>query len=207
MAIMMSIQIDVLVSMALYAAMVLVAPGPTNTLLLASGLTVGIKKTLPLIAAEVAGYVAAIALWGTLLAEITAKFSWAPTLVKALCCCAILATAIKLWRYSPNSKQENEKAVGIKSLFLATLTNPKSLVFAGAIFPSESFKSASAFAAAILMFVAVLIPIGIGWSAAGTVLAKQSKGRFSVSHVTKFVSIVLVFGAGVIFAVLVSQQI
>ncbi|WP_340614476.1 hypothetical protein [Xenorhabdus thailandensis] len=43
---------------------VLLIPGPTNTLLLVSGLKNGVFKASPLIIAEVFGYIMAIGVWG-----------------------------------------------------------------------------------------------------------------------------------------------
>ena len=43
---------------------VLIMPGPTNTLLAAAGLRQGVKRAARLAGAELAGYVASISVWG-----------------------------------------------------------------------------------------------------------------------------------------------
>jgi len=62
---------------------VLITPGPTNTLLASAGLRQGLQRSLPLIAAELAGYLASISVWGRFLAQAAhahapAKFTTAP---------------------------------------------------------------------------------------------------------------------------------
>ena len=192
--------------MAVYASLVLLAPGPTNTLLFASGLIVGVKNTLPLIAAEVLGYAVAIGIWGFLLAEITKNHSWTLMIVKLVCCCALLMVAVKLWKYSPEKVKGDGRVISAQSLFLATLANPKALLFAGVIFPSVAFDSLSDFVLAVSMFSAVLVPISIAWSTAGQYLATQGSRHMSIGHVTKVLSALLTFGASMLFAALVLQK-
>ncbi|CDL84551.1 hypothetical protein XCR1_1960014 [Xenorhabdus cabanillasii JM26] len=49
--------------MAFYIALVLIIPGPTNTLLLSAGLQKGLSKSFHLILAEAIGYTTAIVIW------------------------------------------------------------------------------------------------------------------------------------------------
>ncbi len=56
--------IQILLKMALYVSMVLVAPDPTNTLPLSSGVDNGFRSSWYLVIAETMGYVVAISIWG-----------------------------------------------------------------------------------------------------------------------------------------------
>ncbi len=56
---------ETLLKMSFYVSLVLIMPGPTNTLLLSSGLKVGVRRTRHLVMAEALGYVIAISLWGS----------------------------------------------------------------------------------------------------------------------------------------------
>ncbi len=60
---------EALIKMGMYVALVLIVPGPTNMLLLSSGLMVGLRGTWPLVIAEALGYAVAISLWGFLLSQ------------------------------------------------------------------------------------------------------------------------------------------
>ncbi|MFC7692453.1 hypothetical protein ACFQY5_25655 [Paeniroseomonas aquatica] len=84
---------------------ILGTPGPTNSLLATAGATAGMRRSLPLIAAEAAGYALAILTIGLVLGPVMAG---APLLATALrvavgatCCCwpsASGALAGRLWR-------------------------------------------------------------------------------------------------------------
>ncbi|MBN3507083.1 hypothetical protein JYB36_35165 [Burkholderia cenocepacia] len=54
---------EALLKMSMYVSLVPIVPGPTNTLLLSSGLKVRLRGTWPLIVAEALGYAIAIAGW------------------------------------------------------------------------------------------------------------------------------------------------
>lgn len=56
--------INVFLNVTTGASLILMMPGPTNTLLMTSGYTCGPAKTLPLIATEAFGYSIAISAWG-----------------------------------------------------------------------------------------------------------------------------------------------
>jgi len=58
---------------------VLITPGPTNTLLASAGLRQGIRRSLPLIAAELGGYLVSISVWGRFLAQAAHAFPWPPS--------------------------------------------------------------------------------------------------------------------------------
>src|SRR4051794_27897420 len=83
---------------AVSTALILITPGPTNTLLATAGLALGTRKALPLLAVELAGYLFAISAWGILLISMQEHY---PFLGTALCLVSsgyLAYVAVKMWR-------------------------------------------------------------------------------------------------------------
>ncbi|RKP44342.1 LysE family translocator [Trinickia fusca] len=188
-----------LLKMSLYVSLVLLMPGPTNTLLLSSGLKVGVRRTLPLLVAEALGYLVSIAVWGFFLCALAAGRPWLYAAIKLLSSAYILWLAIKMWATSRSPQQLAAGPVGFRDLFVATLTNPKALLFASTLFPLEAFTSAAQYARTAAVFLAVLVPIGIVWASLGKLM---SGGRTASTARTRtllrLASLVLVAFSGLL---------
>lgn len=157
-------------------AVILLTPGPTNTLLAVAGLTQGTRGASPLVAFELAGYLVAITAWGVFLTSVQQHYPWLGTAVRVASSCYLAYIAVKIWRATRAlSVQEREQTprqrpIGPKALFMATLLNPKGLVFASAIFPPHAFDSLQVYLAATALFVSLLVPIGLIWIRFGAAL-------------------------------------
>lgn len=150
------------------AALILMIPGPTNTLLFVSGLHVRLRTTLPLIATEALGYFIAISLLGFLLAFVSGRFLWLQAVIKGGSAAYISYLALKMWGRSHLIKERGDRIVNAKDMFVSTLTNPKGLLFASTIFPAEAFRTIQHFAVAMTCFLCILVPIGVGWASLGS---------------------------------------
>jgi threonine/homoserine/homoserine lactone efflux protein len=164
---------EALLKMSMYVALVLILPGPTNTLLLSSGLKVGLRGTWPLMVAEALGYSVAISVWGFLLYAFAADRPWLYDMVKLASSVYILYLAFRMWAYSLVLQDVSIAPVNSRDVFVATLLNPKALLFSSTVFPREAFTSAHYFAWALFVFLVVLAPIGMGWSSLGGLLTSQ----------------------------------
>jgi threonine/homoserine/homoserine lactone efflux protein len=153
---------------------VLITPGPTNTLLAAAGLRQGVRRSLPLIAAELAGYLVSISAWGRFLAHAAHALPWLPSLLRVAAGVYIAYLAIDMWRAAvalPDSTQRTgQRTSGIRTLFVATLLNPKGLLFGGTIFPAIAFTHLPAYGLAMLTFACLAVPIALAWIAFGAAL-------------------------------------
>lgn len=148
---------------ALAALALLATPGPTNTLLAASGAALGVRRSLPLIPAELAGYATAIGLLILLarpLVDAQAELDIAIRLGAGLW---LAWSALHLWRDARTALAPRPAGAG--RLFLTTLLNPKALVFAFAIFPAEGLGTAMA------LFALLCAGAGTGWVLLGRTLA------------------------------------
>ncbi|WP_010626443.1 LysE family translocator [Halomonas sp. KM-1] len=149
----------------------LITPGPTNTLLAASGSQRGMRASVSLIPAELAGYLLAIALWGSVLGSLGERWEWLTVTLRIASALYIAYLALRMWRSATDMEVAAKAVVSHSGLFLATLLNPKALLFAAAIFPQSAFRGPVEFVLPALLFSLLLIPIAAFWIAFGTAVA------------------------------------
>lgn len=170
---------------------VLITPGPTNTLLAAAGLQQGWRRAARLAGAEAAGYVVAISAWGGFLAHAMHAWTWLPSLVRMASCVYVAYLAVRMWRTTLAIEASSRQDVGPRTLFVATLLNPKAVLFAGTIFPPAVFAHAADYVAAMCIFVAMLLPIGFLWIAFGAALGRGRLAWISAEGMQRGASVVL----------------
>jgi threonine/homoserine/homoserine lactone efflux protein len=161
----------------LAVAAILAMPGPTNALLCTSAGLVGIRRSLRLILAEIAGY----------LVTITAIISFAgpiilaiPTLgiaVRLMLVAYLLLLAWRLWRTDPSPQNGDAHIVTIAQVFVATLLNPKALVFAFTVFPP--FATPMAALPHMAAFTATVAVVACGWLVLGGMVGRVAQGRWN----------------------------
>lgn len=149
---------------------VLITPGPTNTLLAAAGLRQGLRRSLPLIVGELAGYLVSISSWGRFLAHAAHALPWLPSLLRVAAGLYIAYLAVDMWRAAVALPDSTQRTSGMRTLFVATLLNPKALLFAGTIFPAIAFTQMPAYVLAMLTFACLAVPIALAWIAFGAAL-------------------------------------
>ncbi|NML31477.1 LysE family translocator [Paraburkholderia antibiotica] len=182
---------------------VLVTPGPTNTLLAAAGLRDGLHRALPLIAAELSGYLIAISVWGRFFAHAANAWPWLPSLLRAVAALYIAWLAVGMWRAAVVLPGSTQRAGNPRTLFVATLLNPKGLLFGGTIFPAAAFMHWPAYLFAMLIFACLAAPIAFAWIAFGAALGSGRLGWLEPAKVQRGASIVLgVFSLSLVWAAL-----
>ena len=159
-----------------FVASILFTPGPTNTLLASSGVRAGFKKSLLLIPAEAFGYLIAITFWGILIEKIAIHFPLLPAVLKLCSAAYLLILAFKLWKSSLQEASLTLVPILKRELFLATLLNPKAVLFATAVFPPLAWVNAQYYVPHMLTFLLILIPVGFFWIFIGQFL---SSGKIS----------------------------
>ena len=178
-----------------FVASILFTPGPTNTLLASSGVNIGFRKSLLLIPAEAFGYLIAITVWGLLVDRIAIYAPVVPPLLKLCSAIYILILAFKLWRSSFQDHDLPRPSIGKWELFLATLLNPKALLFATAVFPQHAWMSTNSYVAHMLGFLLLLIPIGIFWIFIGQILNSGKIKWLNQATLQRFATVILIFFA------------
>lgn len=149
---------------ALAVLAILATPGPTNTLIATSAALVGARRSLPLIAAELAGYLVAIAVLHFLLAGLLAHYNWIATGLRGAVGAYLLFAAWDLWRRRQPFAADARRGIGVTQVFVTTALNPKAVVFAFGVIPLSG-PGAPAYLAA---FAGLVVLAASAWIAVGT---------------------------------------
>lgn len=150
----------------LAALALLATPGPTNTLLATSGAAAGFKRSLPLIAAEITGYMISISVLALVIGPLVRASHDLNVALRIACGVYLLYAAWRLWREGAAALTSGTP-VKFRRVLTATLLNPKGIVFAFVIVPHYA-QGEPALAAPYMAGLAALIAIaGSGWIALG----------------------------------------
>jgi len=179
------------VGLAVSVAPLLFVPGPTNTLLLASGLKVGFRKSLKLTLAELLGYLLAIPAWGAIVYHFSSQNGPVISVIRVCCGLYLAWVAWKLWHDRELVSAGSVQVVTFRRLFLATLMNPKAFLFAVSLFPSSAFFAIDDLISSLSVFSLVLVPAGLFWISLGSVFYRSAQGGFAKGRAQKAASLVL----------------
>jgi threonine/homoserine/homoserine lactone efflux protein len=170
---------------------VLSVPGPTNTLLAAAGLRQGFRRSARLAGAELAGYLVSISLWGLLLSDAGAAHPRLAPTVRTASGLYIAYLAIRMWNAAARMPEETKAAIGMRTLFVATVLNPKAILFAGTIFPQAAFLAWPPYALSLALFAGLLGPIALCWIAFGANLGSGRLAWLKPTHAQRGAAVVL----------------
>lgn len=124
------------VAFVLASLTLLATPGPTNTLLATSGAAVGVRRSLPLLAGEFAGYLLAIVLLIGLVGPVIAAAPVVGTALRLAAAVYLLYLAAKLWEAGVRVAADGT-SVTFANVFVTTLLNPKAIIFAFTLLPAD----------------------------------------------------------------------
>jgi threonine/homoserine/homoserine lactone efflux protein len=146
----------------------LATPGPTNTLLAASGAAVGVRRSLGLIPAEVSGYLCSILALALVLGPVAQNW---PLFGSALRVCCGMWLAFLAWRHWTAAVHGVEaRSVPFSRVFVTTLLNPKGLIFAFAIIPWLAAGDLVGALPYLIGLVGLIVAVGIAWIGIGAAL-------------------------------------
>jgi len=147
-----------LAAFALALALLLLTPGPTNTLLAVAGASQGFRRSLPLMGAEIAGYLTTI----VPLVTFAGPFLETP-LADRQCgqvsprSAFVLHLAIRLWTAPvPDAAQT---CIEGRCVYVTTVTNPKALIIGLALIPAGSFAETLPYLAVLSLTILVVASI------------------------------------------------
>ncbi|MGF6400765.1 threonine/homoserine/homoserine lactone efflux protein [Pseudomonas frederiksbergensis] len=180
---------------------VLLVPGPTNSLLLQSGISRGLNgHSFRLIAAEWLAYVIQITMWGISIDLLVADYSWVVIATKIFAVCFLFYISLKLWFSVKGNASSTAAGISVPALFVATLTNPKGLFFVSFVAPVGTFLAMDSYVSFISLFSMVIFPVGLVWVATGAYFGRKLHSVVSGRLVNRAISVVIaLFAFGMLF--------
>ena len=170
-------------------------PGPTNTLLATSGAVLGLRRSLALLVAELAGYLLAIATIRIILGPVIHAYPLLAAALKIAVALYLALIAVRLWRRGGGTLASGAATVSVRSVFVTTLLNPKALIFALSVIPAEHPQLVWFFAA----FALAVPSVGFCWILLGRAIGAAT-GENHPGLVQRIASVALVGFAGLIAA-------
>ena len=172
------------IAFALACLALLSAPGPTNTLLATSGAIGGFIRSLPLILAELCGYSLAILSLAFLIAPLLNVSPMISVVLRLACGAYLIWSAVDLWREGSNALTSGEP-VSFRRVFLATLLNPKAIVFALVLIPHLGEQRLVAAAPYLIGLAIMEAIVALGWIGAGALIGDGARGRFGAGAIRR----------------------
>ncbi|MBL8570675.1 MAG: lysine transporter LysE [Phreatobacter sp.] len=169
-------------------------PGPTNTLLATSGALVGAMRSLPLIGAEIAGYLLAILTIHVVLAPTIAAYPAFGQVLRLVAGLYLVLVAIALWR-RPVLADAEAQGIGPARVFVTTLLNPKAAIFALVVLPLSEADAL----AYLLAFSGLVVVVATAWILVGAGIGRLAAGR-AQHGISRVAAVVLACFAGLIVA-------
>lgn len=147
--------------------LVLLTPGPTNTLLAAAGAAGGAKAGWRLPLMEAAAYLISVSLLGWGIGPVAEAVPALKTALRLAAGLYLAYVALTLWR-SGVAEFNQRRAVAPAQVFTATLLNPKCLIFAFGLVPMDHPAAALYLAG----FALCVLTAGTGWLLLGAALRR-----------------------------------
>lgn len=178
-----------LAAFTLALALLLLTPGPTNTLLAVAGAAQGFQRSWPLIGAELAGYLTTI----LPLVTFAGPFLEAqPAIANAVKLCSaawVLWLAVRLWTAPAPSAADT--CVKGRCVYWTTVMNPKALIIGLALIPPAGMAGTLPYLAVLC---ATVVIVAVLWLALGAAVIR-TLGRHHPALVGRVAAACLVFFA------------
>jgi threonine/homoserine/homoserine lactone efflux protein len=173
----------------------LATPGPTNTLLATSGASAGFGRSWYLIFAEMIGYAISVTTLALIVGPVVRTSHELSVALRIVCALFLFYSAWKLWREGA-AALTSDKPVSFRRVLVATMLNPKGIVFAFVIVPHLHLGELTAAMPYMGALMAAIALIGGAWIAGGAVLRAGARASFSPAFARRAGAVVLcVFAA------------
>lgn len=150
--------------------LLLLTPGPTNSLVLVAGAERGWTGAMRLVPAELAGYFLTVLPLTLVGAALLADHSALRTAVTLAAAVWVAVLAVKLWQVP--AALAGGQSVGSRTLFVTTALNPKALIFGLVLLPSADRLGPN-----LALFAGLVVLVAALWAGAGAFLRNGGAGQ------------------------------
>lgn len=166
----------------------LLAPGPTNTLMGVAGAQGGLRRVARLVPAELGGYLTAVLPLVCIGAQMLARWPSAAVALKLAAAVWVMVLAVRLWGIG--GKGAALDAVTGRRVYVTTLLNPKALIFGLVLLPGPLEPD---FAPKLGLFCAMVIGAALAWGGAGALMQAGDAGEGRLRNIRRVASVWLAF--------------
>lgn len=171
--------------------LLLLAPGPTNTLLLRAGVLFGLRASWKLAFIECLAYLLQVSVWGVALLYLAAYSPWALKATQLAAACYLLYVSYKLWQRKNSAVDPGRDSFSGLYFFWLTVMNPKGLLIVSFIAPVGTFATLPGYAGFMLTLALVVIPVGAAWIVLGSRFEGIQKAWFTPLKINRATSIAI----------------
>ena len=158
------------VELSLAVLLLLLTPGPTNSLMLLAGAERGWTGAMRLVPAELAGYLLSVLPLSLVGAAVLADHAGLQSAVTLAAAVWVAVLAVKLWQ--PLAVIAGGQSVGARTLFVTTALNPKALIFGLVLLPSPDRLALN-----LALFTGLVVLVAALWAAAGAAVRNGGVGH------------------------------
>lgn len=171
--------------------LLLVVPGPTNTLLLRAGVLFGYAASWRLAFIECLAYLLQVSVWGAALLYIAAWSPWAVKATQLAAACYLLYVSYRLWQRKNSVISPTHDRFSGAYFFLLTVMNPKGLLIVSFIAPMDAFVTLPGYAAFMTTLAVVIVPVGSAWILFGSRFAGMQTVWLSPLKINRATSVAI----------------
>lgn len=171
--------------------LLLIIPGPTNTLLMRSGALFGFAASWRMAFIEGLAYLLQVSVWGTMLFYMSSWSPWAVRATQIATACYLLQLSCTLWRRKNSTLNLDQDRLSGLHFFWLTVMNPKGLLIASLIAPISAFASLKGYAGFMGTLALVVIPVGSVWILLGSRLEGVRKTWLTPLKINRVASVAI----------------
>lgn len=153
---------EMLVALAGFAFVMSISPGPSNFILLASGVNFGFRRSIPIVLGISLGFLTMVLAIGLGLGPVLKAYPLANSALKVVCAAYVFWLAVRIARSAPMTSTGSETAerpISFLQAALFQLVNPKA--WAVALIVTVSYTTPANYIASLLAMIAVFAIVNL----------------------------------------------